>query len=110
MAALTFQRQTPLTATVVAADGVRFVAAAFAPDDLTAQIAAYVRARCAFALWPEDGHEVRRLLDSGRSYAAIALYFDRVGERWDHERLDIQGLSFEDEAVPGPPALVRQSA
>ena len=90
------QRQTPLSATISTADGIRFVAAAYSPDDLIAQIAGYIQTRCAHALWPEDGTKVQRLLDSGRPYAAIALYFDRVGDRWDHERLDIQGLVSDD--------------
>lgn len=110
MAALAFERQTPLTATVSAADGIRFVAAAYSSDELIRQIAGYIRSRSGYALWPEVGGEVRRLLDAGRPYAAIALYFGRVGERWDHERLDIRGMSFEDEVTASPPALVKQSA
>jgi hypothetical protein len=37
---------------------------------------------------------VRALIDDDKPYAAIALYFDNVGQRWDEERLELGGLSF----------------
>ena len=109
MAAPAFERQTPLTAIVYAADGIRFVASAQCAAELTKQVAAYIRARCDYALWPDVGHEVRALLDDGQPYAAIALYFDRVGERWDDEHLDIGGISFGDERATPRPTLVEQN-
>jgi hypothetical protein len=38
---------------------------------------------------------VHTLLTDGNVYAAIALYFARVGERWDEEYLDVTGAEFD---------------
>ena len=109
MAALAFERQTPLTAIVHAADGIRFVASANCPADVANQVGGYIRARCDFALWPSVAAEVKALLDDDHPYAAIALYFDRVGERWDDERLDIGGISFGDERGSSRTALAERT-
>jgi hypothetical protein len=87
-------RHAPLTAIVHAVDGVRFVATADRPADLVTQIIDYIRARCDYTLWPRVARDVRALIDEARPYAAIALYFARVGERWDAERLDLDGVLF----------------
>jgi len=81
------------TAVVHAVDGVRFVASAASPEHLVAQIAGYVAERCEFVLWPRIAAEVRGLIETANHSAAIALYFDHVGERWDEERLELDGLS-----------------
>ena len=94
MAAPAYMQETPLTAIVHAADGVRFVATARCPAHLSAQIVSYIGERCDDALWPAAAAEVRALIDDDKPYAAIALYFARVGERWDEERLELGGLSF----------------
>jgi hypothetical protein len=83
-----------LTAVVHAADGIRFVATATCPAHLTAQVIDYIRARYDDVLWPPAAREVRALMDSGKPYAAIALYFAQVGDRWDEERLELGGISF----------------
>jgi hypothetical protein len=72
-------------------DGVRFIASAERPENLVAQIARYIRERCDDVLWPPVASEVHKLLDDDKPYAAIALYFDHVGERWDEERLELGG-------------------
>lgn len=80
---------TSLTAVIHAADGVRFIAIARHHDALAAQIAEYIRERCDDVLWADDARQVHALLEEGRVVAAIGLYFARVGERWDEERLDV---------------------
>ena len=85
--------QSSFTAIVHAADGVRFVASAQCPQHLTAQIVSYVRERCDDVLWPSVAKHVRELIEGEKPYAAIALYFAQVGERWDDERLELGGLS-----------------
>ena len=86
-------RNTPLTATVLAADGVRFTATAEDPQQLSAQVVSYIGARCEYVLWPAEAREVRALIDAGKPFAAIASYFANVGRRWDLERLELDGLS-----------------
>jgi hypothetical protein len=81
------------TAVVHAIDGVRFVASAPSPEGLAAQIVGYVAERCEFVLWPRIAAQVRALIDAANHSAAIALYFAHVGERWDEERLELDGLS-----------------
>jgi hypothetical protein len=85
--------QSNFTAIVHAVDGVRLVASAQCPQQLTAQIVAYVRARCDDVLWPSVAKRVRDLVEDDKPYAAIALYFAQVGERWDEEQLELGGLS-----------------
>jgi hypothetical protein len=86
--------QPKYTATVYATDGIRFTASAECPQHLLAQIVSYIRERCDHVLWPAAASEVNSLLDDDKPYAAIALYFANVGERWDQERLQFGGLSF----------------
>ena len=83
-----------LTAVIHAADGIRFVATATCPTHLATQVTDYIRARCDDVLWPPAAREVRALIDSGKPYAAIALYFAHVGDRWDDERLELGGIAF----------------
>ena len=78
------------TAIIRAPDGACFSAAAATPELLTQEIAAYVSSRCEYVLWDADACRVRALLDAGELDAAISLYFARVGERWDEERLEIE--------------------
>ena len=75
------------TAEVRAPDGVRFAVRAEAPAELSEQLVKYIVERCDHVLWPADAREVRSLIDDGRYDAAIELYFDRVGDRWDEEEL-----------------------
>lgn len=81
-----------VTAVVYAADGVRFVAAGACPSVIAARVAEYVSARCDNVMWPDAAIQIRALLDRGEIYGAIALYFERVGERWDEERLEFVGV------------------
>ena len=89
------------TAVVHAVDGVRFIACAPSPEGLVSQIADYIAERCEFVLWPRIAAQVRGLIEVANHTAAIALYFDHVGERWDEERLELNGLSL----APRPPQL-----
>lgn len=93
--------QTPLTAIVHTPDGARLIASALCPEHLAAQIAAYVRRRYDHALRPQIAEQVRLLLRKQLLYAAIALYFDRVGERCGEERLELQGLGFLESPAAG---------
>ena len=89
----TLVQQSHLTAVIHAADGVRYIATAQCPAELAAQIVTYILGRCDNALWPPVAANVRALVADDRPYAAIALYFAHVGERWDEERLELGGLA-----------------
>ena len=89
------------TAVIHAADGVRFIAAAHHPAVLASRIVDYIRERCEYVLWPAAAREVRALIESNRPYAAIALYFENVGQRWDEERLELGGLAFAPASAAG---------
>jgi hypothetical protein len=91
--------QSSFTATVRAADGVRFAASARTKQHLTEQIARYVRQRCDDVLWPAAARQVRELIESDKLAAAIALYFAQVGDRWDEEYLELEGLSLDASSV-----------
>ena len=84
-------KQSVYTATVLAPDGVLFVATSDSPRALTTQVVDYIRERCDDVLWPADAAEVRSLIDNDKLEAAIATYFTCVGERWDTERLELGG-------------------
>ena len=86
--------QVPLTAVVHAADGVRFVAVSACAGGLAGQVIGYIRERCDDVLWPPAAARVRALINDDKPYAAIAMYFENVGERWDAERLEFAGLPF----------------
>ena len=85
------------TATVHAADGARLVASVPDAVTLAERVASYVRERCDDVLWPSTAAEVHSLIDSGRFHAAIATYFENVGQRWDAEWLEL-GLPFDEAA------------
>ena len=87
------------TAIVHAADGVRFVATASSMDALFDRLAAYVRARCDDVLWTDAAQEVGALLDEGNVHAAVRRYFERTGERWDDERLELVTLANDDYVI-----------
>lgn len=77
------------TAIVHAADGVRFVASAPSSTALAQELVGYVAQRCDDSLWPSAAARVRGFIDDGNPYAAIEVYFANVGQRWDHERLEL---------------------
>jgi hypothetical protein len=106
MKASVYVSQANFTATVHAADGVRFAASSRSPEQLTAQIVSYIRERCDDVLWPAVAKQVRRLIDERQSYAAIVLYFAEVGQRWDEERLELEGISFGALGESGGPLAV----
>ena len=90
------------TTAIVHSDcGVRFVATAACPDALSMQLAGYVRGRCDDVLWTDAAQQVRELLDDGKLSEAIALYFERTGERWDRERLDLITVANGERWIPG---------
>ena len=70
-------------------DGIHFASAGADEDKMFAGLVRYIKQRCGFTLWPRDANEVIALLDAGRTTDAIDLYFDRVGERWDREYLEL---------------------
>jgi len=76
-------------AIVSGTDGIHFAASGADEDAMFAGLGRYLRQRCGFTLWPHDAREVIGLLDAGRITDAIAMYFDRVGDRWDREYLEL---------------------
>jgi hypothetical protein len=58
------------------------------------QLADYVRTRCDDVLWADAARDVRALIREGHVRAAVSRYFERTGERWDAERLEL--VTFED--------------
>jgi len=92
------------TATVLAADGARFAASASSAAALEERVASYIQERCDDVLWPADAADVHSLIDSGRFDAAIAAYFANVGQRWDAEWLELNGLSLGNAAGAAPGA------
>jgi hypothetical protein len=95
--------QTSFTAIVHAADGVRFVARGPNRQSLTEQLVAYILSRCDEVLWPPTARQVRALVEAGRPTEAVDLYFADVGDRWDEERLELGGISFDSHAVAQDP-------
>src|SRR5262249_54902926 len=81
-----------LTAVVEAPDGVRFVHSAEQPEEIVERLAKYVSDRCEWVLWPAAATQVRALIENHESSAAIALYFEEVGDRWDDEWLALAGF------------------
>ena len=75
-------------------------------EEVTGHVAGYVQENAEDMLWPEDGRQVRALLDEGRRSEAIELYFTRVGERWDREYLKIERV----EALDGGGGRMRRRA
>jgi hypothetical protein len=74
-------------AAVYAYDGIRLLAASRCAQAVTERVAAYVAAQADVLLWPRDAQRVRTLLEVGETQEAIAVYFARVGERWEREHL-----------------------
>jgi len=70
-------------------DGIQFAASGPDEDKMFAGLVRYIKQRCGFTLWPRDAKAVMTLLDAGHTSDAIDLYFDRVGERWDSEYLEL---------------------
>lgn len=66
-----------------------FVTAASSNVALERRLAEYVREHARQQLWPDDAGRVEALLDAGDTGAAIWLYFDTTGARWDEETLCI---------------------
>jgi hypothetical protein len=70
-------------------DGIHFAASGPDENKMFAGLVRYIQQRCGFTLWPRDAGTVMTLLDAGRIADAIELYFDRVGDRWDREYLEL---------------------
>lgn len=79
-------------AVVFTSDDVRFVVAAETMEAITGEVASYVARVAEVMLTPDASDRVRALLEAGRPADAVSLYFDRVGERWDRERLQVLAL------------------
>lgn len=78
-----------IIAIVHTSDGVRFVATGPSRQAVAARIASYVRERCDDVLYADAASEVRTMLALGNIDAAITAYFERVGERWEDEHLEL---------------------
>jgi hypothetical protein len=74
-------------AAVYASDGIRLLTASRSREAVTECLAAYIHGQADMLLWPADALRVRALLGAGDAEEAIALYFARVGERWEREQL-----------------------
>lgn len=59
----------------------------WSPEGLLSRLSGYVEEQARVKLWPESARLVRHLLSSGDQQAAVKLYFDESGERWDPEQL-----------------------
>ena len=79
-------------AVVTAADGIRFSTSAPSHEHLLRDLAAYVARRAPTCLWLADARRVRAALRRGDTASAVALYFARVGQRWDAEQLHVRRL------------------
>jgi hypothetical protein len=69
------------------ADGVLYATVAESRAMLLERIVDHVCARAEDQLWPVHSRRLKQLLDAGEVESAVALYFERVGERWDEEWL-----------------------
>lgn len=78
-----------ITAIVHTPDGVRFVATGLSREAVAARIASYVRERYDDVLSADAAREVHIMLAVGNVDAAITAYFERVGERWEEEHLEL---------------------
>ena len=76
-------------AVVRAADGIRLTISSDHPEKIAQELADYVSERCDDVLWPNDASQVRALLEDRNLVEAVTLYFDRVGDRWDEEELEL---------------------
>jgi len=74
-------------------DGIHFAAAGADEDKMFAGLVRYIKQRCGFTLWPRDANAVISLVEAGRMADAIEMYFDRVGDRWDREYLELVPLT-----------------
>lgn len=79
-------------AVVVSGDGVVFGASTHSRRTLIEELSAFVRRSADVQLWPESAQCVHSLLDSRELERAVELYFARVGERWDEQRLVVTSV------------------
>lgn len=84
-------------AVVVVVDGVLFTAVEGSKKALRARLGKFVRVNASAKLWPPDSAEVLQCLDRGDVNRGVALYFERVGDRWDREFLHVQVV---DSSIP----------
>jgi hypothetical protein len=71
----------------MAPSSTRTTPAAHSSDAVAEALAAYIHGQADILLWPADAQRVRGLLEAGETEEAISVYFARVGERWERERL-----------------------
>src|SRR5215207_2019963 len=86
---------TPLVAVVHTVDAVRFVATSACKQELVQEMARYTCENAPDRLWPEDAAHVVGLAAAGALEAAIAHYFNTVGQRWDPEWLVTTNFTME---------------
>jgi hypothetical protein len=77
-------------------DAIRRIIAARSEEELSRQLASYVRTAAAERLWPKDAEQVEQAMVRGDVEFGVATYFERVGDRWDPEWLVVDRLE-----VPG---------
>lgn len=80
-------------AVVHVGDSICFLTAASTWVGLGDRLAVYVRGHAPLQLWPDDAGRVERLFAEERTWDAIRCYFERVGDRWDRERLVVHVAS-----------------
>lgn len=78
-----------------------FVTAATSFDGLEERLAKYVQEHGRYQLWPDDLRRLDALLAAGERRAAIWLYFDSTGTKWDDERLRLEVVDFAGEDDEG---------
>lgn len=83
------ERQLVHVAIVYAADEVREILVTVQSKRLWSDLARYVEENARMKLWPKDAETVLDLLNAGRVETSVEMYFDRVGLRWDRERLHL---------------------
>jgi len=85
----------PLVAVVHTVDSVRFVVTSTCRQELLQELSRYACENALDRLWPEDAAHVAALVAAGAPEAAIAHYFDTVGQRWDAEWLVTTNFNME---------------
>jgi hypothetical protein len=78
-------------------DAVRHIIAAKSRDEVSRQVASYVRSVARERLWPGDAEGVEQAIARGDVEVGVATYFECVGKRWDQEWLVVDALPISDD-------------
>lgn len=82
-------------AVVTSGGAILFLAAETNAEAMMEPLVGFVERSASAMLWPRDATEVHSLLASGRSEAAIDLYFAKVGDRWGCQQLHREVVELE---------------